>query len=72
MSVKIDGIPYSWNQPMCEPDWRALNPGREPYRMVGPETRQVRCSVCGGMTIDGIWVRLHPSLVPYPALEEDE
>jgi LSD1 subclass zinc finger protein len=71
VSVKIDGIRYSWTQPMCENDWYAMNPNRTPVRMLAG-ARQVRCCVCGMMTIDGIFVRIHPSLVPYPALEDDE
>lgn len=57
----------SWTQPICERCYRRLHPHREPVRLTVPDREQ--CCMCGEGTADGIYDRLDPKLVPYPAHE---
>lgn len=61
----------NWNQPVCDDDWEQRNPGREPYRF-SEEVRELEvCCYCGKTTRSGIYVRIHPSEVPYPAKDDE-
>lgn len=76
MSVEINGKHYSWNAAICVADWNMRNPDRlaEPklgeQKFVGGEVN--RCVYCGGGTTSGIFVRVDPRTVPFPALEDDD
>lgn len=58
----------NWNQPVCDDDWEKRSPGREPYRLEDPDPEI--CCYCGKSTRSGIYVRIHPSEVPFPAREK--
>lgn len=70
----------NWNQVSCGPCWQANNPGREPVRInlaaLDAEERAIvsreRCSWCGQPTNSGIYVRVHPSEVPFPQPDDDD
>jgi hypothetical protein len=71
VSVEIDGVRYTWNQAICETDWWARDPGREPVRFLPAKGRVERCSFCGASTTAGIFVRVDPRVVPYPREERE-
>lgn len=71
MAVTIDGVRYSWDQPICDTDWERLEGPRVAYRIKEPHVRTERCSWCGEDTRSGIYKRAHPNDVPFPALEVD-
>jgi RNA polymerase subunit RPABC4/transcription elongation factor Spt4 len=54
-----------WNQPVCDRCWALIRPNREPARLVQAESET--CAVCGQDTTSGIYVRMDPSSVAYPA-----
>lgn len=54
-----------WTQPLCDSCWQERNPGREPFRMVSGESEQ--CCICGQDTGSGIYERINPAKVPFPA-----
>lgn len=57
----------SWTQPICETCYSQMYPGREAHR-IRPEYREQEvCCLCGASNLDGIYVRLDPNAVPYPA-----
>lgn len=58
----------NWTQPVCDMDWRARNPEREPHRLTEPEMET--CCFCGCATRSGIYLRISPSDVPYPSDEK--
>lgn len=72
MAVTIDGVRYSWDQPICDDDWARLNGPREPYRMAEAHRHTETCSWCGKETRSGIYRRAHPNEVPFPAREDDD
>jgi hypothetical protein len=54
-----------WTQPICLGCFR-MREGREPnvvLRDAEPET----CCVCGHVTKEGVYTRIDPKSVPYPA-----
>lgn len=53
---------------MCMPCWVRDNGARQPHAMRNAEAE--RCCKCGAPTQSGIYVRLNPTTVPYPA-EDD-
>lgn len=58
----------SWTQPVCDKCWESMNPGRSPIRLQEPDVEM--CCYCGFATKGGIYVRVNPLTVPYPAREE--
>lgn len=54
----------SFTQPACDSCFAERNPGREPVRLMEPETEI--CCFCGQPTASGIYVRVDPSTVEYP------
>lgn len=67
MKVEIDGVPYSYTQPVCDPCFTQLQPGTNPVRLVNPDS--VMCCMCGLITGAGIFVRIDPRTVRYPRAE---
>lgn len=80
-------VRLSWTQPCCERCWidregtweideaegfQYLAALRQPVRMVRDEAVLERCSFCGGPTFIGIYVRVDPATVPYPAVKSDD
>jgi hypothetical protein len=57
-----------WTQPICGPCWTRDNPGRQAHRLL-IETEEETCCVCGRSTFEGIYVRLDPATVLYPAVD---
>jgi len=55
----------NWTQPICVGCFRMRNPGREPVRCIDAEDE--RCCHCGNRTYYGIYIRVDPRTVPYPA-----
>lgn len=53
---------------MCAGCYGDTHPGRDPVRIVDSEPE--RCCRCGEQTSEGIWVRIDPALVAFPADEE--
>ncbi len=54
-----------WTQPLCDNCWQERYPDREPFRMTSGESEQ--CCICGQDTDSGIYERINPSTVPFPA-----
>lgn len=55
----------SWNQPVCDDDWRKLRGDRWPTRV--KDAKVETCAFCGEDTRSGIYIRENPSMVKYPA-----
>jgi hypothetical protein len=72
MAVEIDGVKYVWDQPICDDDWRRIEPNRHPYRMAEAHRRTEQCAWCGQPTESGIYRRTNPHEVSFPAREDDE
>jgi hypothetical protein len=65
-------VKLSWTQPVCDDDWAERNPDRpNPVRMNPEFTEQEQCCYCGKPTKSGIYVRVDPATVPFPASEEE-
>lgn len=64
MGVSTALAEYSWTQPVCDPCFEEMQPGRSPIR-VRDRTDEVCCK-CGHENADGIFVRVDPRLVPFP------
>ena len=67
----------NWNQPLCLGCWCAFSLGRRrviavPVVVPADLVEERRCCVCGSATVEGIFVRLDPDLVVFPAVHEDE
>lgn len=62
----------NWNQPVCARCFAERNPGREPVRVTERYREPVTCAFCGQPNRDGIYVRIDPQKVPYPAPENDD
>jgi len=60
----------NWTQPICDDCWLVENPGREPVRIVPEHAAMERCALCGQPTASGIYVRMDPTKVPYPATDD--
>jgi hypothetical protein len=72
VAVEIDGVRYSWTQPVCVEDWHNMNGDRVPHRVIADVYPAVRCCFCGKLTRSGIFVREDPRYLPYPAREPIE
>lgn len=57
----------SWTQSICLGCWWVRNPDRQPAVLTEPERET--CCDCGRDTIAGIYVRLDPNTVRFPAEE---
>lgn len=55
----------NWTQPCCPHCWADRNPDREPVTVNEREVEQ--CCICGSSTASGIYVRVDPRTVAYPA-----
>lgn len=55
-------VELGWNQPVCNPCWRARY-GGTPSRLVDPEVEV--CCFCGAATGSGIFVRIDPTTVAH-------
>ena len=67
----------SWNQPLCVPCWCAFSLDQKrfiavPITVPSRLAELHRCCVCGDETRDGIFVRLDPDRVVFPAGSDDE
>lgn len=62
----------TWTQSLCEADWFANHPEREPVRvrLLEQDPDDV-CCLCGTAHRSGIYVRQDPKLVPYPRVESE-
>jgi len=63
-----------WTQPMCGPCWRAFCLGtrgeiHEPTVVVDADPEV--CCACGTLTVEGVFVRVDPTKVPFPREERD-
>jgi hypothetical protein len=68
----IDGVNYSWTQPLCETCWAGLEGDRPPV-VIRDEFRDTEtCAVCETTTRSGIYRRMDPRTVPHPARKEEE
>lgn len=61
---------FSWTQPICTHCWPEQFPDRKPARI--NESRVEKCSFCGIETKSGIYVRMNPKRVKFPALKRDD
>ena len=61
----------SWTQPLCESCWDKRNPDRVPSVIVEEHRDQETCCDCGNATRSGIYMRIDPSTVAYPASKEE-
>lgn len=57
----------TWTHSICVPCWNKREPDRPPVTVV--EKEQNICCFCGELTDSGIFVREHPSKVPYCPME---
>lgn len=55
----------SWTQPCCEDCWVKREGAKVPVRATDYERE--RCAFCGRTTYGGIYVRVDPATVKYPA-----
>lgn len=60
----------SWTQPVCDPDW-FKDSKDEPHRIVAEYRTWEKCCYCGKPTQSGIYKRVDPTTVPYPAADDD-
>ena len=60
----------SWTQPVCEDDWFERD-DREPNRIRAEYRSEEKCCYCGKPTQSGIYKRVDPTTVPYPAVKDD-
>lgn len=58
----------SWTQPICDPCWISRHPARPSTRLLSPDAET--CAFCGRQTTSGIYVRVDPKTVPFPATRE--
>jgi hypothetical protein len=58
----------SWTQAVCNPCWDARNPDRQPMKMNEGHRETEKCCWCGKPTRSGIYQRIDPATVPYPAV----
>lgn len=61
----------NWNQPSCDVCFEARNPDRVAVRLSELARRTEFCAWCGQVNRSGIYVRAHPSSVPFPAADDD-
>jgi hypothetical protein len=59
-----------WNHPICERCWAELHPDRQPVAMGSPEPED--CCYCGGPTVDGIYIREDPNMLPAHTEHDDD
>ncbi|MGN2634653.1 hypothetical protein ACTD5D_00350 [Nocardia takedensis] len=59
---------YRWTQPACDECFQLTHPGRDPFALRNPDTE--RCCLCGAATTSGIYIRIDPSTVAHPTLED--
>ena len=64
-----DSPRYSWTQPQCTTCWHNEHPGRQPVRLA--EHERETCVTCGIWTEGGIYIRIDPSVAPYPTRLKD-
>lgn len=55
----------NWTQPVCDDCWDERNPDRRAARTNSGEPE--KCCYCGAETYSGIYVRINPFSVMYPA-----
>ena len=85
MAVEIDGVRYSWTQPVCTQCWVAENAVpddnggaliRVPTRLLDAEREWPdlleRCCKCGRATTSQIFIRIDPREAPFPTPEDDD
>lgn len=60
----------SWTQACCEDCWVVREGARRPHRLTGERFRNQQCCFCGRITHGGIFVRVDPATVRFPAKEE--
>lgn len=59
-----------WTQPVCGSCWTERRPDHpNPTRIREEYRERERCCYCGRGTLSGIYTRLDPSSVPYPAVD---
>ncbi len=61
-------VQFSWDQPLCREDWIVRNGNRRPVVVTTPKVE--RCCMCGEQTSDGIYQRIDPRTVKFPALAD--
>ncbi|HTF53628.1 MAG TPA: hypothetical protein VK735_39800 [Pseudonocardia sp.] len=61
----------NWTQPVCRVCWDERNPDHTAYRLREVGANEICCH-CGKHTNSGIYVRIDPKTVPFPAAEDDE
>jgi hypothetical protein len=70
MAVFMDGVRYTWTSPVCQLCWDRTHPDREAVRIVPDHTEQRQCVICGYVSMSGIFERIDPRTVRYPAIDE--
>lgn len=58
----------SWTQPVCEDCWNKDNPGR-PARKFNEGPIEICCK-CGISNKSGIFIRIDPTTVPHPKVDD--
>lgn len=56
----------SWTQPLCDRCWTDTH-DRPPVRIAEEHRDTETCALCGEPTRDGIYVRMDPATVRFPA-----
>jgi len=56
-----------WTQPICEECYNKRSGGQTPIKLIEPNTEQ--CCDCGKETKEGIYFRVDPRTVKFPAKE---
>lgn len=69
MTPTIDGIYYSFTQPICGKCYGVRQPHRTPSAIVPEFAEAEKCSDCGAETREGIYHRIDPTEVKHPSPE---
>lgn len=57
----------SWTQPICRECWNERNPDRQAVSVAIIHLSEPEfCCYCGERAVNGIYVRVDPSTVPFP------
>jgi hypothetical protein len=74
---ETETIQYSWTQPCCGCCWQAYSYGKDgevrQASAIKEEYREIEtCVFCGGTAAEGIYLRVDPTLAPFPTKVKDD
>ncbi len=60
-----------WTRAVCKACWEKMNPARTAVSIIRDVDPVERCCLCGAKTKDGIYIRIDPRKVAFPAEEKN-